>query len=262
MIKEKAYAKINLTLNILNKRNDGYHNLKSVMIPISLYDELVFEANNTYIINSEIEDNIITKVFNIMKNKYNISNVKITLEKNIPTQAGLAGGSADATATIRGLNKLFNLNLSIQEQEEIANMVGSDTLFTLHNKPAIISSRGDEIEFINHNYKFNILLIKPNIGISTKEAFANIKEYNLKHNDEIINETNTNKINELCYNSFLDSLLENKQFKSFYDDVNQHHKPHLTGSGSTLYIINDDINYLKEIQNKLNNYYTQIVNIK
>ncbi len=262
MIKEKAYAKINLTLNILNKRGDGYHNLKSVMVPISLYDVLTFEVSNEYQLNSNIENNIITKVFNIMKDRYNINNVKITLEKNIPTQAGLAGGSADATATIRGLNNLFNLNLSIIEQEDIANLVGSDTLFTLHNKPAVITSRGDKLEFVNVDYEFSILLINPNIGISTKEAFENIKEYNLKHNDNILNETKTSNIDELCYNSFLDSLLKNKKFNSFYNEVNKYHKPHLTGSGSTLFIISDDINYLNNIKNKLPHYYTKIVSIQ
>lgn len=257
MIKEKAYAKINLTLNVLNKREDGYHNLKSVMVAIDLYDELEFIHSDEYIINSDIEDNIITKVFNIMKSKYNIGNVKINLTKNIPTQAGLAGGSADATATIRGLNKLFNLNLSIQEQEQIANMVGSDTLFTLHNKPALITSRGDEIEFINPNYKFYILLIKPNFGISTKEAFSNIKSFDIKHNDEIIYETNTNIINDLCYNSFLDSILLNKEFNNLYKEISIYKKPHLSGSGSTLFLISDDKNELENIQNIFKNHYTK-----
>lgn len=264
-MKEKAYAKINLTLNILNKRNDGYHNLKSVMIPIDLYDELSFEISDEYQLISNydlnVDDNIITKVFNIFKEKYKIGNVKITLNKKIPTQAGLGGGSADATATIRGLNDLFELDLSIKELETIANCVGSDTLFTLHNKPAVVTSRGDELSFIDINSDFYILLIKPNLGISTKEAFENIKEYNLVHNDGIINalkENDLEKINEYCYNSFLDSVLINKEFKDFYDLISSENRVHLSGSGSTFFII-DELEKLENIERKLKSFYTNIV---
>ncbi len=263
---EKAYAKINLTLNILNKRNDGYHNLKTVMIPIDLYDELNFEFSENYELisnfNIDVNDNIITKVFNIFKRKYNIGNVKITLNKNIPHEAGLAGGSADATATIRGLNDLFELDLSIKQLESIANEVGSDTLFTLHNKAAVVTSRGDELSFITNNLDCFILLIKPNFGISTKEAFSNIKEFNLNHNDEIIDaleKNDINKIDSLCYNSFLDSILINKDFKKVYEDISKYKKPHLSGSGSTLFLISENIKELENIKEKFNIHYTKIV---
>lgn len=264
MIVEKAYAKINLTLNVLNKKANNYHNLKSVMIPINLFDELSFKKANTFSINSNIEDNIIIKVFDIFKKRYNISNVEINLVKNIPTQAGLGGGSADATATIRGLNKLFELNLSIKEQEEIAIEVGSDTLFTLHNKPAIVTSTGDNIEFIDINPDFFILLIKPEIGISTKEAFSNIKNFNPKHNDEIINalkENDIKEINKYCYNSFLESIRENKEFNNIYNDIAKDNLVHLSGSGSTLYII-DEFDKLINIEKKYNAFYTKVISTK
>lgn len=264
----KAYAKLNLTLNILNKRDDGYHNLKSVMVPIDLFDEIKIEKNDIYqlVTNYDIDtcDNIITKVFNIFKHRYNVGNVKIILNKNIPDKAGLAGGSADATCVIRLLNNLFNLNLSVKQLEDIALEVGSDTLFTLHNKPAVVTSRGDEISFIDINHDFHILLIKPKFGISTKDAFLNIKDYNLKHNDQILNELKNNDINmidKLCYNSFLDSILENKDFKLLYNELSKYKVPHLSGSGSTLFVISDNVEELKNIKEKFSEHFTYITKI-
>ncbi|MFI3252371.1 MAG: 4-(cytidine 5'-diphospho)-2-C-methyl-D-erythritol kinase [bacterium] len=270
-MKAKSYAKINLTLNILNKRNDGYHNLKSVMIPINLYDELEFELNDTYILNSnfdiDINDNIITKVFNIFKNRYNIGNVKINLNKNIPHQAGLAGGSSNATTTIKCLNELFNLNLDIKTLEEIALEVGSDTLFTLHSTPAIVSSRGDILNVLeNCNPDFYVLLIKPNFGFSTKDIFNNSDIFNQEHNDEIIDSLINNDVKSIdsyCYNSFLNTILNtNKEFNDLYSEISKYKKPHLTGSGSTLFLLSNDIKELNDIKDKFNNCYTNIVSTK
>lgn len=252
----KAYGKINLTLNVLNKRDDGYHNIKSVMVPIDLYDELFFDFSDEYKLVSSLDidtnDNIITKVFNIFKTRYNIGNVKITLIKNIPHEAGLAGGSSDATTTIKALNDLFELNLSINEMQDIALEVGSDTLFTLHSKPAIVTSRGDEIEFIDCDLDFDILLIKPKLGFSTKDIFSNSNIINTKHNDNIVSylkDNNIHMINEKCYNSFLSTILEtNLEFKKLYDIISLYNKVHLTGSGSCLFLISDNVKMLKEIK--------------
>ncbi len=261
-MKMNAYAKINLTLNILNKRKDGYHNLKSVMLPIDLFDVIEITKSEDFCINSEIDNNIITKVFNIFKERYNIGNVSVNLVKNIPLQAGLGGGSADATAAIKIFNDLFELDLPLIELEKIALEVGSDTLFTLHNKPAIISSRGDEIEFLDGSPDFYILLIKPEFGVSTKEAFSNIKEYNLRHNDDIINSLKNNDIkmiNLLCYNSFLDSLLHHNNFKVIYEELSLLKTTHLSGSGSTLFMISSQKEELLNIERKISGCYTKIV---
>lgn len=263
----KAYAKINLTLNVLNKREDGYHNLKSVMIPIDLYDELYFELSDEYILESNyniaVENNIITKVFNIFKNRYNIGNVKIKLIKNIPDKAGLGGGSSDATTTIKGLNDLFELNLDIKEQEEIALLVGSDTLFTLHSKPAIVTGRGDEISFIDCNLDFDILLIKPNYGFSTKDIFNNKDIINTKHNDNIVSylkDNNINMIEEKCYNSFLNTILNsNEEFSKLFNKINNYNKASLSGSGSTIFLISDNNKLLKDISLRFKENYTKLV---
>ncbi len=180
IIREKAYAKVNFTLDIQNKREDGYHNLKSIILPISLYDELTFEkqldgvsidmSNN----NIELEKNIIYKTIMIMKDRFNcISGVKVKVIKNIPVEAGLAGGSADCAATIKGLNKLFELHLSLEQMTEIANELGSDTAFCILSKPAVMTGRGDFVEEIECNFTHEFLIVKPQVGMSTLSIFSN-----------------------------------------------------------------------------------------
>ena len=127
MIKEKAYAKINLFLNVVSKRFDGYHDLELVMASIDLFDVLKFKDNPSgeIIVNcdveitSKIEDNIIYKVATFIKEEFDVkAGVIIDIDKVIPVAAGLAGGSADAAATLRGLNKLWKLNLGKEELQQ------------------------------------------------------------------------------------------------------------------------------------------------
>ncbi len=180
-IEENAYAKINLTLGIKGKREDGYHELESIMVPIELHDKLYFEelADNEIQIEMSknsilLQNNIIYKTAISIKEHYNIDKgVRITVEKNIPVEAGLAGGSADCAATIRALNKLFELHLTLEEMIRIANTLGSDTAFCVLGKPAIVSGRGDILEEIECNFTHEFYILKPNYGMSTAAIFKN-----------------------------------------------------------------------------------------
>ncbi len=174
MIVERAYAKLNLALDVVNKREDGYHNLRMIMVPLELHDTLTFLEFDDILLTSDIEiqDNLITKTAWLIKEKYLVKQgVHIRLEKDIPLGAGLAGGSADIAATIRGLNRLWELNLSIEEQEKIALDLGSDTLFCLHNKPAYVSGRGEHITFLNPIHIPTVYLFPSLIEVSTKKVF-------------------------------------------------------------------------------------------
>ena len=225
MIKEKAYAKINIYLKVLDTRSDGYHDLESLMVPIDLCDELEFMDSNEDIIisNIDIKDNIMYKAISYLKEQYNIKkNVKIILNKKIPLSSGLAGGSADLSATLRGLNKLWNLNLSIDELAQISLLFGSDTLFCMYNKPAIIKGRGELIEFVNYDKK-NVLLFNPKIEVKTKDVF---KEYK----DSDTGENNLEMALLRLYPQISD-------FKNYYD--NQGLELHLSGSGATYFSFND-----------------------
>lgn len=230
MIRELAYAKINVYLHVVGKRDDGYHDLDSLMVPISLADELEFydDKEDSIELFPSIKDNIIEKAVKYMKEKFNIDKcVRIKLIKKIPIGAGLGGGSADLSATLRGLNRLWNLGLTLDEIGKIALEFGSDTLFTTYNTPAIIKGRGEKIEFSGYTSK-RILLVNPGINVSTKEVF---KEYKGE-------KSLTNDLEEALIRLYP----EIKEFKEYY--TNQGIDLKLSGSGSSYFaVIDDDFRY-------------------
>jgi 4-diphosphocytidyl-2-C-methyl-D-erythritol kinase len=175
MIKEYAYAKVNLTLDVVGKRNDGYHDLKMIMIPIELSDELSFEnADEIKLIsNVDIPGNSVLKAAHLLQEKSGVrAGALITLDKKIPIGAGLAGGSADIAATLRGLNRLWNLNLELKDLEELALSLGSDTLFCLYNRPAYVFGRGEHLLFIHTPPFEKIILFPSKISVSTGLVFT------------------------------------------------------------------------------------------
>lgn len=180
---EKAYAKVNLYLHVLGKREDGFHNLDTLMVPIDLYDELYFYDCDEIIVDSEIKDNIVLRVADYLYEKYKPNKkVRIVIKKRIPVGAGLAGGSADCSAALRGLNIFWKLNLSIEELAQISLLFGSDTLFCMYNKPAIIRGRGEHIKFFDVD-DATLLLVNPKINVSTKEVFRLYLETDKGEND-------------------------------------------------------------------------------
>ena len=181
----KARAKINLNLEILNKREDGYHNLKSVFQKINLYDEIFIKKadnENKLELQTNVEslnncDNIIYKAYEKLKEKYKkITGIKLVLNKRIPMQAGLAGGSTDCASFIIAMNQLFNLKLTKREIVEIGRTLGADVVPCLYNSAVIGEGIGDRITKINTDYKYHLVIIKPNISCSTKELFKILDE--------------------------------------------------------------------------------------
>lgn len=178
----KAPAKINIGLNIVNKRDDGYHDLETLFYPIEkLFDVLTIEENNSLeiISNSEeltnVEDNLIFKAVKLLENITREKiNVKIILEKNIPIGGGLGGGSSDAAATLKGVNKLLELNLPTEELKTLALKLGSDVPFFIEGKPAFGFSRGEILEETGLQLNAPILLVNPSLHISTAKAFSAI----------------------------------------------------------------------------------------
>lgn len=254
---EKAYAKINLILDVAGKRPDGYHELKSLMIPIEYHDELMFEPFDTVklISNFHIENNAILKTADLIKKQYDIKQgIKITLNKKIPIGAGLAGGSANISATIRGLNRFWNIGMSIEEQQDIANCLGSDTLFCLHNKRAIIRGRGDKIELLEVDHKIeNITLICPKISILTKTVFSHFLESKPHDFDSTYKSYLETRNEDLLYNDLLvPAFKASPALLLIYHQIQALGlKPHLSGSGSTLFLFNlneDEKGRLKTIQ--------------
>ena len=183
-IKVQCPAKINLTLKITGKREDGFHNIESIMQTISLYDYLTIniEESNKYEINlsgssNEIpynEKNLVYKAAMLFIERTNISahKIYIYIEKNIPVAAGLAGGSTDAAGTLYGLNKIFNEPLSRAELHELCAKLGSDLNFCLEGGRQLTEGRGEILKPLEFE-EFDVALIKPvNLGISAKEAYT------------------------------------------------------------------------------------------
>ena len=175
-------AKINLFLQINNKRSDGYHNLQSLFLPINLHDVLHLKKSSSFSLNvvgkyqhQITTTNIISEIWQYFINNFAVnSNLTITLEKNIPVGAGLGGGSSNGSAFILALNQLFSLNLSTEKLLEISLKFGSDLPFFIIGKPAFVFGRGQEIVPITKPLpKLPILLINPQINLSTAKVFAN-----------------------------------------------------------------------------------------
>ena len=263
MVVEKAYAKVNLALEVMNKVN-GYHMVNNLMVPISLYDELSFEiSDKIYVNNDNIEDNICIKAAKLFIDKYQInSGVCINIKKKIPIAAGLAGGSSDAAATLRGLNKLFNINASNDELIELAKILGSDVPFFINSKIALCTNRGEIINPLNIDVpKINLLLIKPNSGLSTKEVYMHYKwDGQLKKDliNIVINSLKNNDIPLLKASIFNDltqvALSLNTELSSIYNSLKNKTNVYVSGSGPTMFIINPS----DEIYNSLKNEYSDI----
>lgn len=177
----KAPAKINIGLNVVSKRNDGFHNIESVFYPLEgLFDKLYFRKSEEFFFTSNdsdlnSRDNLIIKSKNLLENytgrKFGVS---IELEKYIPIGAGLGGGSSDAATTLISLNEMFELNLSTDVLQKLALSIGSDVPFFIMSKPAFAEGRGEMLMPIDISIRGHILIINAGIHISTKEAYQNI----------------------------------------------------------------------------------------
>ena len=180
-MKSKAFAKINLSLDVNGVDVNGYHTLESVFLPIDFYDvldiskskKMKYSCNKWFVFFNE--KNTVVKAINYMKKTYHIKdNFKVHLQKVIPTQAGLGGGSSDGAAAIRILNKMYKLNMTKKEIKDACVAIGSDVLFTYYNKPAYVKSLGEDISFINVHNNYYVLLVKPAFGISTKKSYEKL----------------------------------------------------------------------------------------
>mgnify|MGYP001237224398 CR=1 FL=1 len=175
-------AKINVGLRITSKRPDGFHELESVFYPVNWKDVLeVNESEKLSFVSTGIEipgkgsNNLCVKAFELIKEAYDIPNVKIHLHKNIPIGAGMGGGSSDGAFMIKALNKLFKLKLSLDKQIELASKLGSDCPFFILNKPCYVEGVGNIMKPFDISLKgFKVILVYPKLHIDTSWAYAQI----------------------------------------------------------------------------------------
>jgi 4-diphosphocytidyl-2-C-methyl-D-erythritol kinase len=176
--RELAKAKVNLSLNILGKRDDGFHALTTRMAPISLADELEFYQADEYTLECDSEgipvdeSNLVTKAVRLFERETGVNcQWRIKLIKHVPHAAGLGGGSGDAAAVMRGLNKLENTSLTKQRMTELLGEIGSDVPFFVYDSVCDCSGRGEVVQSIEWDHKVTMLLLKPSFGVSTPEAY-------------------------------------------------------------------------------------------
>ncbi|WP_436953539.1 4-(cytidine 5'-diphospho)-2-C-methyl-D-erythritol kinase [Staphylococcus shinii] len=183
MIYETAPAKINLTLDTLFKRDDGFHEVEMIMTTIDLNDRLSFELRKDRKIIVDVEQsyvpsdnkNLAYKAAELMKKTYNLKQgITITIDKNIPVSAGLAGGSTDAAATMRGMNRLYNLNRPLEELCELGIQIGTDIPFCILGKTALCKGKGEIIKFLDKPPSAWVVVAKPDLGISSPDIFKKL----------------------------------------------------------------------------------------
>ena len=176
-------AKINLGLNVIRKRADGYHDIETVFYPIPMKDALEVVSADQFSfhqmgipVDAPTEKNLVMKALNRLRERYDIPPLEIHLLKAIPFGAGLGGGSADAAFMLRLVNDFFSLGISLEELEGMAATVGADCPFFIRNTPVFASGTGNVFEPIVLSLKgYHLCLVKPDVAVSTAEAYARVK---------------------------------------------------------------------------------------
>ncbi len=218
MITERAYAKINLSLDVTGKRPNGYHDVRMVMQTVDIYDTLTFSKTDTDITidvgGSPLPvdgDNLIYKAAKAVMDKCGITEgVSISLDKHIPIAAGMAGGSSDAAAALRGVNRLFECGLSYDELREIGVKIGADVPYCVEGGTVLAEGIGEELTNLSELPEYIIAVAKPKCGVSTGNIYKSLDEIfdTITHPDvdAMVNVINTSQ--SLSLTKYLGNVLE------------------------------------------------------
>ena len=211
-MKVQARAKINLALDVVERMDNGYHSLDMIMAPISICDEIEIEVGICDEVTCEgmklPENNTVSKMVQVLKELYHLSsNYKISIKKHIPAQAGLGGGSADAAAVCKAILQMGGVEETEENLYEITKQVGADVPFCIHDKWARVKGIGEKITPIESDWQFNIIVVKPDFGISTANAFSKWKESRPFHPDVDLVESSIREKNmDLLYQTMANAL--------------------------------------------------------
>lgn len=279
MIEIKSYAKINVFLEVESKREDGYHNIKSLFARIGLHDTLKIERikkrgiylelikKSSNIPNIKKTDNIVYKAAKLFFDKFNIKDgVRVKLIKNIPVGAGLGGGSSNAASTLIALSKMFGIDIS--EVYKLGEKIGSDVMFFLKLYPfALCSGRGEIVEKIDVKSELPyIMIIYPDILVSTKNIYDNLKlDYrkSFKKLENLLKQLKSEK--KINFSLYLFNRLQPVTVK-LYPDLKKLEKicvenkisGLMSGSGSAFFILDYDFRKLSELALKCKKSYNSI----
>ncbi len=226
MLTLKAPAKINWFLHIYGLRDDGYHDIKSLIQKISLYDVLTFLSSKDLTVETNtripVDENLVYKAATLLKKGCGINaGAEIHLHKNIPVSAGLGGGSSDAALTLVGLNEVWSLGLSNSELSVFAEQLGSDVPFFLHEPLALVEGKGEKITNFEPIQPLNILLVKPHIKVSTRWAYQTLDAYREGRHLKSRGDSKLTKIDNKADNiKFFNSAFGRRELKKDVDISN------------------------------------------
>lgn len=257
MIKKNAHAKLNLSLDVTGKRENGYHDIKTLMVMTDLCDEMIFSKSERLEIIPEfsfdLKSNLIYKAYELLKNKvgYDLP-FKVEIKKKIPIAAGLAGGTSNGAACLYALNDLYNINIPRAELIEMAGGLGADFTYMMTGGSKIAKGIGDILEEVDPIELDHVLIINPGYGVSTKEVYQKIKidkeRIDFSKILEGLYELDIEKLNFYLRNKMEDvvfslhpDLLDIKNKLRVFNSA-----PLMSGSGATIFGIFADEKSLEE----------------
>ena len=228
----KSYGKINLSLEVLSKRDDGYHNIDSIMNQIDLYDEMTFttiqgddlflETNCKYMPTNST--NLVYKAWEILKPYYKGNHgLNIYINKNIPLASGLGGGTSNGVVTMRVLNEMWNLGFKREQLIELAKPLGADSTFFFFEDLVRVEGIGNKVTELGKIKQLPILLVNIGVGLSSKEVYESITEFSQgKVNDLIENIDNIDYVLQNSYNNMEDvSFKKIPQLKKIKEEIKE-----------------------------------------
>lgn len=267
-------AKINLGLNIVERRDDGYHNLETVFYPIALTDVLeIVPAHGkestltTYgnPVDCPVEKNLVMKALRLMQQHYNVPEVDIYLYKHIPDGAGLGGGSSDASSTMLMLNEIFNLGIDKGEMASLAASIGADCPFFIYNQPMMATGIGDILTPIDLSLKgLFLFLVKPNVSVPTKVAYSRVTPIPSTSNLLTDLAADVRLWSGVVKNDFEPSVFaafpELAQIKTTIEKGGALYAS-MSGSGSSIFGVFDDVNMAENMKKIFDNNSTYVIEL-
>ena len=271
----KAPAKINLTLDVTRKREDGYHEVEMIMTTVDLADrihlfsleedKIIIDVTKGFVPSNE--NNLAYQAARLLKERLDIrKGIAISIDKQIPVSAGLAGGSTDAAAVLRGLNEMWELGLSMDELAEIGLEIGSDVPFCVHGGTAVARGRGEKLEFLPTPPQCWVILVKPPMGVSTKDVYGRLNLSNMVHpdNEGMIKAIETGDFSGMC--GRLQNVMEDVTFdlhpdvKKIKDRMLQFGAPGavMSGSGPTVFALAQNRTRADRLYNGLKGFIEQV----
>ena len=259
-IQRKAYGKINLGLDVIRKRPDGYHDLNMIMQTVNVYDDIIIEKTNNLdeiIVSTDTQvlengkGNLAYEAAKTLMDRFNLhEGIRIFIRKRIPIAGGMAGGSADCAATLKGINQMFQLGLSTEELMEIGVKMGADVPYCILGGTAIARGLGEILTPLPAPPKCHIIIAKPPVSVSTAFVYGNIKPDKITRRPDIdalaqaITDSDLYKMSELIYNVMEDVTIPNYPVVGQVKSIMMEHgalNSIMSGSGPTVFGLYDNL---------------------